>query len=111
MSEEKKTQYCGSGRKQSENWIKATINIDKVQDFIEEFKGVRFVRLNINIKDDLNQFGKDVSLSIDQFVPDQDHSSSGSGSSGKRYGLNGEIAQSMIDDGIASDQEYDDLPF
>ena len=71
MQEKKKTVYCGSGRKHSETWIKATINVDKIQEFIEEFKGTRFVRLSINVKDAPDQFGKDVSLTIDQFEPDQ----------------------------------------
>jgi hypothetical protein len=110
MEEKKLTVYCGSGKLQSQSWIKATINVDKIQDFIEEFKGTRFVRLNINVKDAPDQFGKDVSLSIDQFVPDQ---SKGSGESdGKRYGLSGEQAQASIDDAISSElEEEDDLPF
>ena len=113
MTEEKKsTVYCGSGRQQSPTWIKASINIEKIQEFIEEYKGTKFVRLNINIKNAPDQFGKDVSVTIDQFVPDANHSSSRSGSSGKRYGLNGEIAQSMIDDGIEEMyREDDDFPF
>ncbi len=70
MSTEKKTNYVGSGKKQNETWIKATINPDKMQDFIEEFKGNKFVRLNINIKDQPDQFGKDVSISIDEWKPE-----------------------------------------
>jgi hypothetical protein len=68
--ENKKTNYCGSGRKQSNTWIKATINVDKIQDFIEEFKGTKFVRININLREQSDQFGKDVSISIDEFVPE-----------------------------------------
>jgi len=70
MSTEKTT-YCGSGKKQSETWLKATINIDKIKDHIEEFKGHKFVRLNINIKDEADQFGKDVSISIDTWQPEE----------------------------------------
>lgn len=69
MSTEKT--YCGSGKKQNETWIKATINIDKIKDHISEFKGHKFVKLNINIKDELDQFGKDVSISIDTWEPEQ----------------------------------------
>ena len=68
MSEKKV--YCGSGKKQSETWLKATINIDKIQEHIEEFKGHKFVRLNINIKDEADQFGKDVALSVDKWQPE-----------------------------------------
>lgn len=108
MSETKKTNYCGSGKRMNETWITASINVDKIQDFIEEYKGTRFVRLNINIKDAPDQFGKDVSLSINLFEPDQ---SKGSGSSGERYGVSGEQAQAIIDEGLASNEEEDDLPF
>ena len=69
MSE--KTIYCGSGKKQSETWLKATINIDKIKEHIEEFKGHKFVRLNINIKDEVDQYGKDVSLSVDKWQPEE----------------------------------------
>ena len=69
MSE--KTIYCGSGKKQNETWLKATINIDKIKEHIEEFKGHKFVRLNINIKYEGDQYGKDVSLSVDKWQPEE----------------------------------------
>ncbi len=69
MSE--KTIYCGSGKKQNETWLKATINIDKIKEHIEEYKGHKFVRLNINIKDEVDQYGKDVSLSVDKWQPEE----------------------------------------
>jgi len=61
--------YCGSGKKQSNTWMKATINMDKIQEHIEEFKGTKFVRININIKEEADQFGKDVSISVDKWQP------------------------------------------
>ena len=63
--------YCGSGKKQNETWLKATINIDKIKDHIEEFKGHKFVRLNINIKDEADEYGKNVSLSVDKWQPEE----------------------------------------
>lgn len=71
---ENKTVYCGSGKKQNEKWIKATVNPDKMREFIEEYQGNKFIRLNINIKDEPDQFGKDVSISIDQWQPDENKS-------------------------------------
>ena len=59
--------YCGSGKKQSETWLKATINIDKIKDQIQEFKGLKFIKININIKDEINQYNKDVDISIDKW--------------------------------------------
>lgn len=61
--------YCGSGKKQNDTWMKATINMDKIQEHIEEFKGTKFVRININIKEEADQFGKDVSITVDKWQP------------------------------------------
>lgn len=97
MENNKKTNYCGSGKKQTDTWFKATINMDKVTPFIEEFKGTKFVRLNINIKDQPDQFEKDVSISIDDFIPEpQQEKPSQAG-----------IPRQVLEDEIGSD----DLPF
>ena len=69
MSKEK-TIYCGSGKKQSDTWIKGTINVAKIKDHIEEFNGNKFVKLNINLKDMADQYGKDVSISVDTWKPE-----------------------------------------
>ena len=71
MSEKEKTVYCGSGKTQNEKWLKATINVEKIKDHIEEFKGHKFIRININIKEEKDQYGKDVSISIDKWEPEQ----------------------------------------
>jgi len=63
--------YCGSGKKRSDTWLSVTINPDKLKDHIEEFNGSKFVKLNINIKNEPDQFGKDVSVSIDTFKPEK----------------------------------------
>lgn len=68
---ENKTVYCGSGKKQTDTWFKATINADKIKAFIEEFNGNKFFRININVKDQPDRYGKDVSITIDQWKPDE----------------------------------------
>jgi hypothetical protein len=100
MSEEKKTVYCGGGKKQSETWLKATINIDKIQEHIEEFKGTKFVRLNINVKDAPDQFGKDVSLSVDVWSPPEEFVST-----------NKENVETSIRKEAEENADDDDLPF
>jgi hypothetical protein len=70
MSKEK-TVYCGSGKKQSDKWIKASINVDKFKDHIQEYKGHKFIKININIKDEADKFDKDVSISIDTWQPEE----------------------------------------
>lgn len=72
MSEVKeKAIYCGSGKKQNDTWIKASINVEKFKDHIQEYKGTKFLKLNINIKDEADQYGKDVSISIDTWKPEE----------------------------------------
>ena len=65
-----KTIYAGSGKKMNDNWLKVTINPDKLKDYIEEFQGNKFIRLNINVKEEPDQYGKDVSISVDTWKPD-----------------------------------------
>ena len=67
---EKKTVYCGSGKKQNDNWLKVTINPDKIKDYIQEYEGNKFIKLNINVKPEPDQYGKDVSISVDQWKPE-----------------------------------------
>jgi len=69
MSE--KSIYVGSGKKRKDNWFTATLNLDKFNDHIQEYKGTKFIKININLRDEPDQYGKDVSLTIDQFVPEQ----------------------------------------
>ena len=64
------TIYCGSGKKKSDTWLQITINPDKVRDHIKTFKGKRYIKLNVNIKDTPNEHGKDVSVSVDTWEPD-----------------------------------------
>ena len=66
-----KTIYCGSGKKQNSEWLKCTINPDKIMDYIQTYEGNKFVKLNINIKDKPDQYGKDVSISVDTWAPDK----------------------------------------
>lgn len=63
--------YCGSGKKRKENWLSITINPDKFKDHIQEYNGNKFVKLNINILDQPDKFGKDVSVSVDTYQPEK----------------------------------------
>ena len=66
-----KTIYVGSGKTMSNKWLKVTINPDKLKDYIEDYKGNKFIRLSINIKDEADQYGKDVSVSVDTWKPEE----------------------------------------
>ena len=65
-----KTIYCGGGKKMNDGWLKITINPDKLKEHIQEYNGKRFIRLNVNLKDEPDQFGKDVSVSVDTWKPE-----------------------------------------
>ena len=67
--------YCGSGKKRNETWISATINIDKIQEHIQEYNGSKFIKVNINLKNEPDQYGKDVSISIDTWKPEKEKES------------------------------------
>ena len=67
--------YCGSGKKQSAKWLKVTINPDKLKEYIKTYEGNKFVKLNINIKDEPNQYGKDVEITIDTWEKESSQSS------------------------------------
>tara|TARA_R100001509_G_C4732297_1_gene170344 strand:+ start:337 stop:585 length:249 start_codon:yes stop_codon:yes gene_type:complete len=63
--------YCGSGKVMNENWLKVTINPAKIAKYIEEYNGNKFVKLNINIKKEADQYGKNVSISVDTWKPEK----------------------------------------
>ena len=65
-----KTIYCGSGKTMNDKWLKVTINPTKIADYIQEYNGNKFIKLNINLKDEADQYGKDVSISVDTWKPD-----------------------------------------
>jgi len=71
MSEENKENkektYCGSGKKITPTWFKATLKPEVLNEFIEEYKGHKFVRVAIQILEKPNMYGKDVQITIDKY--------------------------------------------
>jgi len=61
--------YVGSGKVQTDRWLKCTINPDKLLEYVQEYNGNRFVKLNINILTEANKFGKDVEITVDTWQP------------------------------------------
>lgn len=70
MNKKEETIYCGSGKVMNPKWLKVTINPSKLADYIQEYNGNKFIKLNINLKDEPDQYGKDVSISIDTWKPE-----------------------------------------
>ena len=65
------TIYCGSGKVMNDKWLKVTINPLKIAEYIQEYNNNKFVKLNINIKPESDQYGKDVSISVDTWKPEE----------------------------------------
>ena len=53
------TIYCGSGKVMNPKWLKVTINPTKIADYIQEYNGNKFIKLNINLKDEADQYEYD----------------------------------------------------
>jgi hypothetical protein len=63
--------YVGAGKKQNGHWIKATLKAEILNpEHWEEFKGNKFIKININLKDEVDKYGKDVSITLDKFKPE-----------------------------------------
>lgn len=68
--EKQKKIYCGSGKKKSDTWIQITINPDKFADYLQEYNGNKFLKLNINLLNEPDKYGKDVQVTIDTWKPE-----------------------------------------
>jgi hypothetical protein len=61
--------FCGSGKQKTDNWMKITVNPDKLMEYVQEYEGNRFVKLDINLLPAPNQYGKDIEVTIDTWQP------------------------------------------
>ena len=68
MAKEKKI-FCGSGKQKTDTWLKITVNPDKLMEYVQVYEGRRFVKLDINLLPEPNQFGKDVEVTVDTWQP------------------------------------------
>ena len=68
---EQKTIYIGNGKKQKDNWLKSSLCISDIpKEHTFEYNGKTYVKVNINVKDQVDQYGKDVSITVDTWKPD-----------------------------------------
>lgn len=61
----------GNGKKKNPTWLKASICIDDALSNSFEYNGKKYVKVDINIYDDPNQYGKDVAIYLDTYKPEQ----------------------------------------
>jgi hypothetical protein len=85
--------YCGSGKKKSETWLQVTLNPKKFMEYIQEYNGTEFIKLNINVLPEPDKYGKTVSVSVDNWKPENS---------------NNTVKKADKND---SNQDYDSLPF
>ena len=73
MSETKeKAIYIGNGKKMKDNWMKSSLCLTDIpQEHIFEYNGKKYIKVNINLKDEADQWGKDVSITVDTFKPEK----------------------------------------
>jgi hypothetical protein len=69
MSEQKI--YCGSGVSKNDGWSKISICLsDLPKEYMTTAKnGKVYINLNINKKKEVDQYGKDLSVSVDTYKP------------------------------------------
>ena len=71
MSEKQKSIYIGNGVKQNESWLKSSFCLSDIpKEHMFEFNGKKYIKVNINIKDEVDQYGKDVSITVDTWKPE-----------------------------------------
>lgn len=71
MSEKQKPIYIGNGVKQNDNWLKSSFCLTDIpKEHMFEYNGKTYIKVNINIKDQPNEHGKDVNITVDTWKPD-----------------------------------------
>ena len=63
--------YVGSGRTISENFTVLSVDITKCeeQDLFSEFNGRKYLRIKVNKRKQPDNYGKDLSVSYDKYIP------------------------------------------
>lgn len=73
---ETKTIYIGNGVRKGDTWLTSSLCLSDIPaEHMFEFNGKKYIKVNINIKDEVDQFGKDVSITVDTWKPDAEKSS------------------------------------
>ena len=71
MSEQQKPIYIGNGVKQKDNWLKSSFCLSDIpKEHMFEYNGKKYIKVNININDAQDKYGKDVSITVDTWKPD-----------------------------------------
>lgn len=74
MNTNQKAVFLGSGRKRSDSWLTISVCLSDAEQFAKEYKGKRYLSLNVNMKATPDQYGKDVQVTLDQYKKDETRS-------------------------------------
>ena len=61
----------GNGKKRSASWLTAAICISDAEAHAYTYNGKKYVNLNINIYDKLNDYGKDVAITLNDYKKEE----------------------------------------
>jgi hypothetical protein len=63
--------YVGNGKKRSGTWLKINLDVEKIlaNAYTSQKNGKKYINLDVNIKDEKDGYGNDVSVAVDGFVP------------------------------------------
>jgi hypothetical protein len=73
MANEKKIRL-GNGKKKNPTWLKASICLTDALEHSFSYEGKKYIKVDINVYDEPNQYGKDVAITLDTYKPDQSKS-------------------------------------
>jgi len=62
--------YAGSGKKKSDTWLSISLNMDKIKDYVQEYNGTKFIKLNVNVMKQPDKYGKDIQVTVDTYNPE-----------------------------------------
>lgn len=70
MNEKPKVRL-GNGKKRSTSWLTAAICISDAETHAYTYNGKKYVNVNVNIYDAPNEYGKDVSITLNDYKKDE----------------------------------------
>ena len=70
MNEKPKVKL-GNGKKRSASWLTAAICISDAEAHAYTYNGKKYVNVNVNIYDAPNEYGKDVSITLNEYKKEE----------------------------------------
>lgn len=75
MTEKKQQIRLGSGKKINERFLSSSLCISDAIDYAYEYNGKKYIKLNISIFAEPDQYGKDVKITLNDYDPKKSNES------------------------------------